>query len=696
MAKPRNTWYRFNNAANGEPAKLTIEGEIGDWGVSSKDFRESFARLGESEPVSLHIASGGGSIFDGQEIANIIRGHKGAVSCTLGSIVASIATVIACAAETVTASKNTIYMIHRASAFAGGDADDMRKTAEIMEKLEKGIVQAYVDKTGMEAEKLAEMMDEETWMDAEEAKLHGFVDAIDDEDAEDEVVDTVNLRNYKNSATLLSRLHIEPAENGVMAGNGQRLTLQAIRNAAKPPVAQPPVNQPISNSVPKMKTAEEIAAEKAQKEEINRLAKEEAVNIVKAQKVRSKEIRDMVNAIAARDNKDFSDLADEFVDADKTPDEFARALIVSNKFKPKEIVGSGIQLVEPLDGYKGTPGYEFVNSEGFKAITETIKRRGGSTAKLPVNISVNTNDFRNVQTSTATSGSGLTSIEKLPGVIELGVRPLTVEDLISGGQTSNTTVRYIQEVTYTEAAASVAETGALPQLTMTYTEVDAAVKDIGGYVKMSENLLADYAAVASFINMRLPYQVDRAVEDQLLNGDGSGTNITGILNSSGVQTLALGANTRSDLALKLQTLVRWQNMTAGQAQGGFEPDGYIVHPTDWETLVLTKDSNGQYLCRGPFTGSYGNVAEQGSVGSIVEFYTLWGKKVAISPVVAQGTIVCGAWKMGAQKFDRQGLIIEMSNSDGSDFLSRIVTLRGTRRLALCVYRPGSFATGTGV
>jgi HK97 family phage major capsid protein len=143
------------------------------------------------------------------------------------------------------------------------------------------------------------------------------------------------------------------------------------------------------------------------------------------------------------------------------------------------------------------------------------------------------------------------------------------------------------------------------------------------------------------------------------------------------------------LALKLQTLVRWQSMTAGQAQGGFEPDGYVIHPTDWETLVLLKDANGQYLARGPFTGSYGN-------GVAVEFYTLWGKKVAITPAVSQGTIVCGAWKMSAQKFDRQGMTIEMSNSDGTDFLKRQITVRGTRRLALAVYRPGSFAQGTGL
>ncbi len=141
--------------------------------------------------------------------------------------------------------------------------------------------------------------------------------------------------------------------------------------------------------------------------------------------------------------------------------------------------------------------------------------------------------------------------------------------------------------------------------------------------------------------------------------------------------------------MKLQTLVRWQDMTANAAQGGFEPDAYVIHPTDWEVLMLLKDNNGQYYWRGPFTGSYGKNSEN------VEYYTLWGKKVVISPITAQGTIVCGAWRMSAQKFDRQGVVIEMTNCHGDNFIKRIVTIRATRRLAFAVYRPASFATGTG-
>lgn len=695
-AKAKNSWYEITAKTDKAPTCITIDDEIGGWGVSAKQFRSDFARLGKNEAIRLHICSGGGSVFAGNEIANIIREHEGEVNITLGSICASIATVVMCAGAKVTAAKNTLIMVHNPSVYAGGDSDEMRKMADIMDKMKGGIVDAYIDKTGKSAKELSDAMDEETWLDAEEAKAFGFVDEIVEEDADDDVIDNVDLEHYKNTATLLSRLQITDACELAKAqtGNGKRLTLQAIRNAAEtPPPQKKKQDQSQQNQKPVNKTPEEIQADKL---EIMRLAKEEAKNLVAASNARIKEIRDAVSAVLKRDKKDFTALADEFInDETKTVDQFFRAMSVSDKFKNTEVVGSGIELFEPLDAHKGTPGFRFVNSPEFRAMAEAIKR-GGRRPQGGVNLQVQTDDFRNTQTSTATSGSGLTSIEKYPGVVMLGVRPLVIEDLIDAGQTNDTTFRYIQEVTYTQAAASVAETGALPQLTMTYTETDAPVKDIGGYVKMSENLLADYAGVASFINGRVPYQVDRAVDDQLLTGDGTGTNITGILNTAGIQTLAKGVNTNIDLTLKLQTLVRWQAMTAGQAQGGFEPDAYVVHPLDWELLVLTKDANGQYLCRGPFTGSYGNPAQQGSVGSIVEFYTLWGKKVAISPAIAQGTILCGSFRMGAMKLDRQGLILEMTNSDASDFLSRIVTLRGTRRLALAVWRPGSFAQGTGV
>lgn len=698
MAK---SWYEIRNSANGE-TEISIMDEIGGWGISAKAFRDELSRIGDTENIHLRIHCPGGSITEGNEIYNALKERKGGVRVTIGALCASMATVIAMAGAPIAMAKNGFFMVHNPFVLAYGDSEEMRKMADIMDKMKGTIVSAYKAKTGLSEKELSAMMDEETWLTADEAKEKGFIDSvieieIEEEDDEPENFD---LSKFKNAANFLSKLqsgrNTPPSVKAT--GNGAPVVTLRDLEAAK-----------TSNVTPKpIKNMSEPVIDPAK-------VKAEADKMFKARMTRDKEIRDIVESVRNRDKKDFTALAEKFLSdpafENKTVDDFARALVTSSEFKPLNVIGAGEELpdeprghgivvVEPLDHMRGTPGYQFVLSQDYKGLRETIKNRGGSASNLPIRAMANVVDtrragvFQNVQTSTATSGSGLTSIEKLPGVVALGVRPLTIEDLIAGGSTGNTTIRYIQEVTYTQGiTAGVAETGTLPEITVTYQEIDSAVKDIGGFIKMSENLLADYVAVASFINQRLPYQVDRAVDDQLLNGGGTGADLTGILTTSGVQTLALGANTRPDLALKLQTLVRWQNMTSNAAQGGFEPDGYVVHPTDWETLVLTKDSTGQYLCRGPFVGSYG----QGVAGpELVEYYTLWGKRVVISPVTAQGTIVCGAWRMGAQKFDRQGLTIEMTNSDGTDFQKRQVTLRGTRRLALAVYRPGSFATGTGL
>ncbi len=693
--RPQNSkaWFTFHNSVDGETA-IDIMDEIGCYGVSARAFRDQFSRLGKNERVKLHINSPGGDITDGMEIYNTLNEHEGNVSVNMGAMVASIATVIAMAGDEVTMAKNGRMVIHNPWVYAMGESDELRKMADIMDGMKADIMDAYKSRADISDDDLSEMMDEETWMTAEEALAMGFIDSIDGD--EDTSARNFDLSRFKNAVNFSKTKNDTAPESASNAGNGKRIIkLRDLENAVKP---QTNILRPKGHA---QMTPEEKAALEAEKK---KAIQDGVAAAIKAKNTRDNEIKAAVKLIRERDKKDFSDLAEDFISDDsKSLSEFHAALITSDKYKKTGgVSGAGLEVTaEPLDYLKGSPGFAVVTNDEFRAVFDRYQRAGRHQFGCQINIDAPR--FRNAtQTSSATSGSGLTSIQYMPGIVELGVRPITVEDLIAGGATDSTTVRYRQEVTYTQAAASVAETGTLANVSMTYTEVDAPVKDVGGYVEMSDNLMADYPAIASFINQRLPYQVDRAVDDQLMNGSGSGTDLTGILQTAGIQTAAVGAATadggtynRIDLALHLLTLVRWQAMTSGQAQGGFEPDGYVIHPTDWETLCRAKDANGNYYFRGPFVGAYGTQDQFGSPGSLVEYYTLWGKKVAVSPVTPQGTIVAGAWKMAAQKFDRQGLTIEMTNANGTNFVNRIVTVRGTRRLALAVYRPGCFATGTG-
>ena len=216
--------------------------------------------------------------------------------------------------------------------------------------------------------------------------------------------------------------------------------------------------------------------------------------------------------------------------------------------------------------------------------------------------------------------------------------------------------------------------------------MDATVKKIAAYTKVSDELWADYLAVASYINNRLPYMVERTEEDQLLNGDGTGSNLTGLLQTVGIQAQAKSTDSAADALFKAMTKVRFGT---GLATGGYEPDGLVMNPLDWQNLRLTKDGQGQYYAGGPFTGAYGN-------GAVVQAEMLWGKPVVVTPAIPSGTALTGAFRLGAQYFMRQGLTIETTNTDQDDFIKNLTTIRAELREALCVYLPLSFCKVTGL
>src|SRR4029453_11344572 len=162
-----------------------------------------------------------------------------------------------------------------------------------------------------------------------------------------------------------------------------------------------------------------------------------------------------------------------------------------------------------------------VNSPEYRALAERVARGGRGSipqrteVRMEVPFSVAAyrdspvgSQFMNA--AAQPSSTGLTSIEKQPFVVQLGARPLMVKDLIAPGQTGGTTIRYIREVTLPTAGASlvIAEGAAKTELLFEDAEVDAPVRKIAAFVKVTDELFADYLAVASYINQRLPYMVE--------------------------------------------------------------------------------------------------------------------------------------------------------------------------------------------
>ena len=149
-----------------------------DWGVGAKDVLAALSPLASVELLNIRVNSPGGDVFEGRAIMEAIKRFAGKTVAHIDSLAASAATSIALAADEVVMSDGALFMIHNASGLVWGDKTAMRDTADLLEKVEGSIVTDYTTKTGKPVADIVAMMDAETWMTAQEALAHGFVDRI--------------------------------------------------------------------------------------------------------------------------------------------------------------------------------------------------------------------------------------------------------------------------------------------------------------------------------------------------------------------------------------------------------------------------------------------------------------------------------------------------------------------------------------
>lgn len=166
-----------------DTAEVFIYGDIGAgmWGdgVSAKQFAEQLKSLGKVSTIALRINSSGGDVFEGVAIYNQLKRQKAKVTVDIDGSALSIASVIAMAADPgeLRMADNAFMMIHDPWSFTVGDAKEHRKTAELLDGIKSQIVNTYVARTQRDAEEIANMMAEETWLDAVAAESLGFIDS---------------------------------------------------------------------------------------------------------------------------------------------------------------------------------------------------------------------------------------------------------------------------------------------------------------------------------------------------------------------------------------------------------------------------------------------------------------------------------------------------------------------------------------
>lgn len=280
------------------------------------------------------------------------------------------------------------------------------------------------------------------------------------------------------------------------------------------------------------------------------------------------------------------------------------------------------------------------------------------------------------QTVGAWAAPLLTQVDRT--IVQAPRQRLVIADLLGSGNLDGNAISYFVENGPVEGAfTTVAENGAKPQLHVPDpSPVTDALTKIAGWIRFTDEMLEDLAFLVSEINTRLLYELARVEEAQLLNGDGTGVNLVGLLNRSGVQTH--GRATGVSVADAL-----FQSITKVQTGAQLDADGLIINPLDYQELRLAKDGNGQYYGGGYFAGQYGQ-------GGIMEQPPVWGLRTVVSPAVPQGTALVGAFQQGATVYRKGGVRVQSTNSHESDFTHNRVVVRAEERLALAVRRPAGF------
>ena len=172
------TWFTISNKASESAAEIDIFDEIGLWGITAKDFATALKDVPADRDIVLRINSPGGAVWDGFTIYNLLAERRERVTSVVLGLAASMASVIMLAGKQVKAADNATIMIHNPWVFIGGESEELRKMADLLDKLRGSLINAYAKKTGKKDDEVSEAMDATTWFTAAEAKDWGLVDEV--------------------------------------------------------------------------------------------------------------------------------------------------------------------------------------------------------------------------------------------------------------------------------------------------------------------------------------------------------------------------------------------------------------------------------------------------------------------------------------------------------------------------------------
>jgi HK97 family phage major capsid protein len=354
----------------------------------------------------------------------------------------------------------------------------------------------------------------------------------------------------------------------------------------------------------------------------------------------------------------------------------------------------------PMDTQGKTFGELFVASEGYKDFVGRFAKDGvipnavKGVQSNPFNV-----DSKSLITGASSTSAGAFVRNDLYGPLTdlVGERELTVRDLVTKGSTTSDTVEYVRVTSKTNNAAPVAEatsaaaptTGASsgaaltlnpgggykPESDMALEVVSASVKTIAHWIPLTKRAAADASQVRTLVDNFLRYGLNEELEDQMVNGSGSGENFTGILSTSGIQTVG-SAGTDIDAIVDAIAAVR--------VTGRRRPNALVIHPNDWYSsgFLTAKDTNGNYLVGDPRA-------------SVDQLNSLWGLQVVVSEAVTQNTALVGDFRQ-AVLWEREGVSLMVSDQHADFFTRNLLAILAEMRAAFGVLDPQAFCTVTAV
>jgi HK97 family phage major capsid protein len=266
------------------------------------------------------------------------------------------------------------------------------------------------------------------------------------------------------------------------------------------------------------------------------------------------------------------------------------------------------------------------------------------------------------------------SLPQVLSVIAAAPRlPIGVRTLCPTGRTTAGAVEYVQETSFTNNAATVAEAAAKPKSDKVFTTVTQVARTIAHYFKVSKQTFDDLPFISAQIESNGVYGVQKAEDNQLLNGTGVAPNLTGFMQVAVAAPTPPAASTGATLIDAIGLAV------FDLAAKGYTPDGTVINPADWGKVALFKSTQGNYLFANPM--------------DYMANARLWGTRVVATSSMAASNFLVGSFTGHCLLVDREDVNVQVATQNEDDFIKNMYTILVEERLALCIFNPAAFEKG---